>query len=292
MDMTFSTTLYLTKADFTAAKTNLFLEALNVTMSVPMPDISIVSTTESAKTVVASKTIVVVTKISLRSGDSGTTSATPGFTFSELKAQLITNGFTSKVAGTGLPGAGLSDTDRFGTHFTDKGTVLDINQPTYAEVMGIIGNSSAVVNMVVQIPGTVADFNDVQQGKFMAAVANAADTPVDNIVINAIKEVTTTRRTSRKLLATAVEIDFSVKVADAAAANVLVSSGKLGKDKLDAQLILQGLPAISKVVTEAKAADSEVKAADNALASAHRAVPTMVVGMLAMCVAIFFSHFD
>jgi len=29
--------------------------------------------------------------------------------------------------------------------------------------MGIIGNSSAVVNMVVQIPGTVADFNDVQQ---------------------------------------------------------------------------------------------------------------------------------
>jgi len=126
----------------------------------------------------------------------------------------------------------------------------------------------------------------------MAAVANAADTPVDNIVINAIKEVTTTRRTSRKLLATAVEIDFSVKVADAAAANVLVSSGKLGKDKLDAQLILQGLPAISKVVTEAKAADSEVKAADNALASAHRAVPTMVVGMLAMCVAIFFSHFD
>jgi len=131
MDMTFSTTLYLTKADFTAAKTNLFLEALNVTMSVPMPDISIVSTTESATAMVASKTIVVVTKISLRSGDSGTTSATPGFTFSELKAQLITNGFTSKIAGTGLPGAGLSDTDRFGTHFTDKGTVLDINKVFY-----------------------------------------------------------------------------------------------------------------------------------------------------------------
>jgi len=61
---------------------------------------------------------------------------------------------------------------------------------------------------------------------------------------------------------------------------------------LDTQLALQGLPAISKVVTEAKVADSVAMAADNALALAHRAVPTMVLGMLAMFVAIIFSHFD
>jgi len=49
----------------------------------------------------------------------------------------------------------------------------------------------------------------------------------------------TTRRVSRKLLATAVEIDFSVRVADKASASALVSSGSLDKDKLDAELVNQ-----------------------------------------------------
>jgi len=50
-------------------------------------------------------------------------------------------------------------------------------------------------------------------------------------------EVVTARRASRKLLATVVEIDFSVTVTDAAAAVTLVSSGALNKDKLDAELV-------------------------------------------------------
>jgi len=48
-----------------------------------------------------------------------------------------------------------------------------------------------------------------------------------------MKQVTTVRRVSRKLLATAVEIDFSVRVIDA------VAAAALAKEKLDAQLVKQ-----------------------------------------------------
>jgi len=49
----------------------------------------------------------------------------------------------------------------------------------------------------------------------------------------------TARRVSRRLLAIAVEIDFSVRVVDAAAAATLVSSRALDQDKLDVQLVKQ-----------------------------------------------------
>ena len=59
------------------------------------------------------------------------------------------------------------------------------------------------------------------------------DTHVDTVSINSMKQVTTVRRVSRKLLATAVEIDFSVRVIDA------VAAAALAKEKLDAQLVKQ-----------------------------------------------------
>jgi len=84
-----------------------------------------------------------------------------------------------------------------------------------------------------------SDLCAVLQDNFKSAVAIAASTPIDNVVVNSKKEKTTARRVSRKLLATSVEIDFSVKVADAAAAGALVASDRLSKANLDAQLILQ-----------------------------------------------------
>jgi len=74
---------------------------------------------------------------------------------------------------------------------------------------------------------------------FKEAVGLSVDTPVDNVIINKKTEKTTACRISRKLLVTVVEIDFSVKVVDAAAATALITSDKLSKGKLDAQLILQ-----------------------------------------------------
>jgi len=51
---------YMDKIDWTTVKTDLFQRALNVAMSVPLKDISIISVTESTTTQVASKTIAVV----------------------------------------------------------------------------------------------------------------------------------------------------------------------------------------------------------------------------------------
>ena len=83
------------------------------------------------------------------------------------------------------------------------------------------------------------DLSGVLQYNFKSAVAIAASTLVDNVVVNSKIEKTIARRVSRKLLATAVEVDFSVKVADAAAATALVASGRLSKADLDVQLMLQ-----------------------------------------------------
>jgi len=69
-------------------------------------------------------------------------------------------------------------------------------------------------------------------------VAKSVDTPFENVVINSITQVTA-RRVSRKLLAIAVQIDFSVRVADAAAASALVSSGALDQNKLNVQFVNQ-----------------------------------------------------
>jgi len=289
MDMSVSITLYMTNAEFTPAKNDLLFSALNLTMSVPTSAISIVSVTESSTMLVASKYITVVAKISLKSGTSGGTSATPIWSYSALKTKLLDLEFTSKVTSVVGDRFGEHFTDRFGEHFTDKGTVLDMAQPIYTEVLGIIGsNSTSVVTMVVQMSYALSEFDEAKQSKFKTAVANAVVTPVDNVVINSMIEVTT-RRVSRKLLATAVEIDFSVRVADKAAASALVSSGSLDKDKLDAELVNQGLTAISKVVSAAKASDSSIDNNSTAVFStAHRAVPSIFAGVFAMCFAIVF----
>ena len=83
------------------------------------------------------------------------------------------------------------------------------------------------------------------QEKFRLGVANAAVTHVDSVVINFLDEEKTVRRVSRKLLATAVVIDLSIRVKDKDAADVLVSSlvssvaRRNFKDKLNAELAKQ-----------------------------------------------------
>ena len=108
----------MTKEEFTS-KTDLFLSALQITMSVPMSAISMISVIESITTLIASKYITVATKISLKSGTDAlgltSTSAKPILTYSALKTNLIKNGFTSTV--------------------TDKGTVLDMAQVLLVHVV-------------------------------------------------------------------------------------------------------------------------------------------------------------
>jgi hypothetical protein len=108
--------------------------------------------------------------------------------------------------------------------------------------------------------------------------------------------VTTSRRVSRKLLATALEVAFSVRVADKAAGKKLVDDKLLTKANLDAELEKQGLPKISKVVSEAKSVDTTASnsTGTDGLSAAHRAVPThglqMVVALLVALISTRVFH--
>jgi hypothetical protein len=240
MDMTFSVDLYMSMADVSPATGPLFLDAVKDSMKVPLAYISIVSTTESATTLVSSKYITITAKIMLSKDaylpDSTMKSHTPAFSASALKAQLITKGLTTVV-----PFDTVSPVDpaRFGTHFTEKGTVLAIAQPTYTKVEGIIAATPTQprVQMTVELPYTKASFDVTAQAKFKSAVANAVGAPADNVVIKSVTEVKSSRRVSRKLLqAGSVQVDFYILVKDEAAGKAMVSSGNLEMAKLNAEL--------------------------------------------------------
>jgi hypothetical protein len=240
MDMTFATDLYM--ANFSAADAALFLLAIKDSMNVPVTNTSIVSISESSTTLVASKYITVTAKIRLSNVaylPNGLKSHTPAFSASALKNALITNGLTTKVAD-----ALFADSARFGTHFTDKGTVLAISQPTHTKVEGIIiaSDNQPRVQMKVEVPYTKANFDETAQAKFKSAIANAVSAPADNIFIKSVTEVSSSRRVLRKLLAVSVQVDFYILVKDEASSKAMVSSGSLDIGKLNSELAKQVFP--------------------------------------------------
>jgi hypothetical protein len=195
MDMTFSTDLYMTMAEFTAAKAALFLSAIKDSTKVPLTRSSIVSIVESS-TLVSSKYITVAAKIVLSktaAATSALTSKNPAFTASTLKTALIANGFTEKVTISVF-----NNVARFGTHFTDKGTMLAISKPCHTKVEGIVvvTKEALEVQMKVELPYTMDSFDTDAQGKFLSAVANSVKTPVDNLYIKSVVEKTSLRRVS------------------------------------------------------------------------------------------------
>jgi hypothetical protein len=240
MDMTFSIDLYMNMTDASTAKAALFLDAIKDSTKVSLAYISIVSITESSTTLVMSKYITVKAKIMLSNVASpGSTlkSHTPAFSASALKTALIANGFTTVFAAD-------PDPARFGQHFTDKGTVLGISQPTHTKVEDILTASPTQprVQMKVELPYTKASFDETAQAKFKSAVANAVSAPADNIFIESVTEVTSSRRVSRKLLAVSVQVDFYILVKDEAAGKAMVSSGNLEMAKLNSELSKQVFP--------------------------------------------------
>jgi len=212
----------------------------------------------------------VLSKVAAATG--ALTSKDPAFTASSFKTALITNGFTTIASGY----TSASNVARFGTHFTDKGTVLAISKPTHTKVEGIIAvtNTTLEVVMKVSMPYTKASFDADAQGKFLSAVANSVGTPVDNLYIKSVVEKTSSRRVSRKLLAVSVEVDFAIRVKDAAAQTAMIANDGLKEANLNAELAKQGLPAC-KVDTPPAAYVPAAPTAtpEPALAAAHRAVP-------------------
>jgi hypothetical protein len=239
MDMTFSTDLYMTMAEFTAAKAALFLSAIKDSTKVPLSNLSIVRIEESSTTLVSSKYITVTASIVLSktaAAKDALTSKNPAFTVSSLKTALIANGFTAKVTDSYF-----NNVARFGTHFTDKGTVLAISKPSHTKVEGIIivTKETLVVLMKVEMPFTKDSFDANAQGQFLLAVANSAKTPVDNLYITSVVQKASSRRVSRKLLAVSVDVDFEIRVQDAAAQEAMIANDGLTEGKLNTWFVKQ-----------------------------------------------------
>jgi hypothetical protein len=249
MDMTFSTDLYMTMAEFTVAKAALFLSAIKDSTKVPLTKLSIVSIVESSS-LVSSKYITVAAKIVLSktaAATSALTSKNPAFTASTLKTALIANGFTEKVTDSVF-----NNVARFGTHFTDKGTMLAISKPSHTKVEGIVvvTNEALEVQMKVELPYTKDSFDTDAQGKFLSAVANSVKTPIDNLYIKSVVEKTSSRRVTRKLLAVSVEVDFAIRVQDAAAQSAMIANDGLDRSETEQISCQAGIPPVLRTFAE------------------------------------------
>ncbi|KAJ1467565.1 hypothetical protein T484DRAFT_1858392, partial [Baffinella frigidus] len=145
--------------------------------------------------------------------------------------------------------------------------------------------------MVVSLPLSRAEFTSAKQANFLAGVASAAGVVVSKVEITAIREVTSRRSASRRLLATSVEVDFRVAAADTAAAQSLAS--KLDATSLNAALKWQarrpGLPEATVVKGATVVSDGqEIRFTD--VAAIVGGVVGGLLGFVALVAAILYYN--
>jgi len=63
------------------------------------------------------------------------------------------------------------------------------------------------VALTRQLPYTISDFDEAKQHDFKAAMANAASTTPDRVLI---QNITTVASTSRRLLSGSIQVDVSI----------------------------------------------------------------------------------
>jgi hypothetical protein len=68
-------------------------------------------------------------------------------------------------------------------------------------------------------------------------------TPFENLYIKSVVEKTLSRRMSRKLLEVSVEVEFAIRVQDAAAQAAMIANDGLTERKLNSELAKQVFPA-------------------------------------------------
>ena len=95
--------------------------------------------------------------------------------------------------------------------------------------------------MKVELPYTKDSFDADAQSRFLSAVASSVDTPVANLYIRSVVERTSSRRAFRKLLAVSVEVDFAIRVPDAAAQAAMIANEGLTAARLNTELAKQVL---------------------------------------------------
>ena len=96
--------------------------------------------------------------------------------------------------------------------------------------------------MKVELPYTKDSFDADAQNRFLWAVASSVKTHVDNLYIKSVAEKTSSRRLSRYLLAASVEVEFAIRVSDAAAQAAMITNDGLTEANLNTELAKQVVP--------------------------------------------------
>ena len=96
--------------------------------------------------------------------------------------------------------------------------------------------------MKVELPYTKDSFDVDTQNKFLSAVSNSVKTPFENLYIRSVVEKTSSRRAFRKLLAVSVEVEFAIRVQDAAAQSAMIANDGLTERRLNSELAKQVFP--------------------------------------------------
>ena len=97
------------------------------------------------------------------------------------------------------------------------------------------------MKMAVSLPLTRQEFNDSEQLKFRQSIARAAGVSSDDVSIDRIVDMNNSLTVRRRLLATGIRVDTSVKAPDETTASALSTS--LTADSLNSELVAAGLPA-------------------------------------------------
>jgi hypothetical protein len=127
--------------------------------------------------------------------------------------------------------AGTSERGAAGDTFCRESTGIVVVTPGTLEVQ-----------MKVELPYTKDSFDADTQTRFLSAVASSVETHVGNLYIRSVVEKTSSRRVLRKLLAVSVEVDFAIRVPDAAAQAAMIANEGLTAGRLNAELAKQVSP--------------------------------------------------
>jgi hypothetical protein len=145
-----------------------------------------------------------------------TCASCPSGTYSETEASVCVDCAAGKFSGSVGAGACL--------------------EPT---AIVVVTEETLEVLMKVELPYTKALFDADAQSRFLSAVANSVQTAVGNLYIKSVVEQTSSRRVFRKLLAVAVEVEFAIRVQDAAAQAAMIANDGLTETKLNTELSKQ-----------------------------------------------------
>jgi len=131
---------------------------------------------------------------------------------------------------------------RVGTRTIERGASSEAFCLEPTGIVVVVTKETLEVQMKVELPYTKDSFDADAQNRFLWAVASSVKTHVDNLYIKSVAEKTSSRRLSRYLLAASVEVEFAIRVSDAAAQAAMITNDGLTEANLNTELAKQVVP--------------------------------------------------